>query len=634
MAASTPHAVGSASRRRRRPRRGSLARPVNGSLYRASFLVVVIPVLLLALTVSKPPPLAKPALPGSFDTQAAVELATDLSNTYADRAPGTAGAIGAASWFTDQLPTQVYGLQTRTTAWKQNVPGLGEVQLENIVAIAPGQSSGSVIVVTAHRDDLGTGPGANDNASGTAALIELARSYAQPQTPSAPVVSPRTIVFLSTDAGDYGGLGAIHFLEHSPYRHKIAAVVNLDAIAGTGHPVLQIAGDKPRSPNASLVATAVARIAEQTGAAPHHVGFFGQLFDLAFPLTLYEQGPFVAAGIPAITLTTGGDRPPAAFGDDATHLDRTRLGQLGASAQQLIGSLDLGVALAPSTQSYVWLGGRVVRGWAIELVLISLLVPFAVAVIDLYALCRRNRVPLVPAARALRSRLLFWLFVGLVFTCFRSFGAWPSGPARPPNPATQLAGHWPVLALIALVGILVLGWLVERQRLVIRRPITAEEEVAGYTVGLVALLVVALLVTAVNAFALLFVLPALHIWLWLPQIRIARAPVRLGLFLLGLVGPLLLVAEVGWRFGLGFDAPWYLLELVGVGYVGLAGFAIVLASGAAACQIGTAAAGRYAPYPDASERGPRGPLREAVRSVVLAFRDRRTVDAPAVYKLR
>ena len=37
--------------------------------------------------------------------------------------------------------------------------------------------SPDAIVVLAHRDDDGAGPGANDNASGTAALIQLARSY-------------------------------------------------------------------------------------------------------------------------------------------------------------------------------------------------------------------------------------------------------------------------------------------------------------------------------------------------------------------------------------------------------------------------------------------------------------------------
>ena len=47
------------------------------------------------------------------------------------------------------------------------------------MAVAPGQSP-DVIVVMAHRDDTGVGPGANDNASGTAALLELARTYARP----------------------------------------------------------------------------------------------------------------------------------------------------------------------------------------------------------------------------------------------------------------------------------------------------------------------------------------------------------------------------------------------------------------------------------------------------------------------
>jgi hypothetical protein len=153
--------------------------------------------------------------------------------------------------------------------------------------------------------------------------------------------------------------------------------------------------------------------------------------------------------------------------------------------------------------------------------------------------------------------------------------------------------------------------------------VTAEEELAGYTVALVALLVLAILVAATNAFALIFVLPALHVWLWLPQLRIARPPVRLALFVLGLAGPALLVLSIAWRFGLGFDAPWYLLELVGIGYVSPLAFFLVLAAAAAAAQLAMNAAGRYAPYPDASERGPRGPVRELVRALVLGARARR-----------
>ena len=46
-------------RRRRRPRRGSLARPVNGSLYRAAFLVAAPALVLLAVTIASPAPLAE-----------------------------------------------------------------------------------------------------------------------------------------------------------------------------------------------------------------------------------------------------------------------------------------------------------------------------------------------------------------------------------------------------------------------------------------------------------------------------------------------------------------------------------------------------------------------------------------------
>jgi hypothetical protein len=236
-------------------------------------------------------------------------------------------------------------------------------------------------------------------------------------------------------------------------------------------------------------------------------------------------------------------------------------------------------------------------------------------------------VALGPAVRSLRTRLLFWGFVGLVFTCFRLLGAWPSGVPRPPNPATATAGDWPAWALVGLLVVVGIGWVLSRPRLAVRRPLTPEEEIAGYTVALVALLVVALGITATNAFALLFALPALHAWLWLPQIRIARPPVRFALFLLGLAGPAILVVSIGWRYGLGFDTPWYLLELAGIGYIKPIGIVIVLAGTAAAAQLAAAAAGRYAPYPTPAERGPRGPFREAVRRSVLAFRARRDLQA-------
>jgi hypothetical protein len=96
-------------------------------------------------------------------------------------------------------------------------------------------------------------------------------------------------------------------------------------------------------------------------------------------------------------------------------------------------------------------------------------------------------------------------------------------------------------------------------------------------------------------------------------------------FAAGLAGPLLVPLSLAFRFGLGLDAPWYLLQLVSVGYVHVTAVAILLCGAACTAQLVAVAAGRYAPYPARDERPTRGPFRELVRTVVLASRARRRV---------
>jgi len=605
--------------RRRRARRGSLERPLNTRLYRNSFLVVTLPLLALAFSIVRISGLPAPVLPPNFDGPSTAALAADLADHFPDRSPGGTGSVRAAQWFRDQMAQ--YDLPVKSDTWSETVPGLGKVRLENIWAVSPGQSR-DAIVVLAHRDDAGAGPGANDNASGTAALVELARGYARTASTTAPGVrSAHTIVFLSTDGGSFVALGAERFARRLPFH--VVATIALTAIGGPGKPRIEIAGDTPRSPSASLVQTAAHRLQEQTGIAAARPSIVGQLVDLGFPLTLYEQGPFVARGIPAVTLTTAGARPPEAFTDRSSGLRTARLGAIGRAAQQLIGSLDQGIELAPGTTTFVWTGSRIVRGWAIELVLFALLVPYGVAVVDLFAHCRRRRIPLLPAVRSLRSRLVLWLFVGLAFYAFREFGAWGNGPARPPDPSTPATGDWPVLALLGLAAVSFVAWLFVRPRLVPRRAVRADERLAGETVALIGLAIVALLVLATNPYALLFVVPTLHAWLWLPQLRERSGPAALVLLVAGLVGPALILLSLATRFGLGFDAPWYLLELAAVGYLPLAAVAITLAGAACAAPLTAVATGRYAPYPDRGDRPSRGPIRELVRTVVLRIRARR-----------
>jgi len=432
------------------------------------------------------------------------------------------------------------------------------------------------------------------------------------------------LVFLSTDGGASGGLGAEAFAEHPVYRDRIAAVVNLDTIGGPGNPRLVLTGDEPRSPDSTLVQTAADRILGVSGDEPGRAPALWQLVDLAFPFSLYEQAPFVALGTPAVTLTTSGDRPPSPL-DDSRIPSPHRLEQVGRSAQSLLSSLDEGLQLSSASRPYVYFGPRIVGGWAVELVLIAMLAPFLAATVDLFARLRRRRIPLGPALRSYRSRLAFWLFVGGLFALFAVLGAWPHGAARPLSPDSTAAHDWRIVPLAALATLSALAWLVPRDRLLPRRELGEEDALAGYTATLLTLGVLSLVVLALNPFALVFVLPSLHAWLWLPQVRDRAAWARVAVLLAGFAGPALLLGSFALRLELGFDALWYLLALVSVGYVTPLAVAVALAWTAGTAQLAALAVRRYAPYPSASERPPRGPIREIVRHAVLAVRARRRV---------
>jgi len=610
------------SSERRRPRPGSLERPINGRLYRGTWLLVGLPLLVLAFSVARPPALQPPPnLPAAFEADTATALAGELSRQWPNRLPGTPGATGAARWLAQQLAP--YGFRVRRQSFEARVPGHGTTRFVNLYASRPGLSQ-KTIVVMAHRDDAGAGPGANDNASGTAALLELARAYA-PAGSGARVRLPYTLLFLSTDGAVYGGIGAAQFAARAPESRNVLAVVNLDSVAGVQRPRLELAADTPSSSTPGLVETIRDRLAAQTNVEPRRASTLRQLIDLGFPYSRYEQAPFVSRGIPAVTITTAPDRPHSGLGDTADRLHQARLGQIGSATQNALDAMQQGVALAPGPSSYVYLGSRIVRGWAIELVLIGALLPFLAATVDLFARCRRRRIRVAPALRSYRSRLAFWVWCGLVFGLFALVGIWPRGAARPPALDDV---HWPAGGLIGLALLAFLGWLVARDRLIPRRPIRSEEELAGHAAALLALGVVGLLVVATNPFALIFLLPSLHIWLWLPQVRRGPLWARAVVLLAGFAGPALLLWSFGARYGLGWDAPWYVAWLFALGYAPVPAFAIVLAWLAAAAQLVTLVSGRYAPYPAASERRPRGPFRETVRRLVLAQRRRRASEPP------
>lgn len=103
----------------------------------------------------------------------------------------------------------------------------------NVVGYLPGENQNQFIVITAHYDHLGKKgrqifAGANDNASGVAALFYLAHKLSEHKT-------ALSVLFLATDYEEAGLKGAAAFLEDNLIAQSdIKLNINLDMIAQPG----------------------------------------------------------------------------------------------------------------------------------------------------------------------------------------------------------------------------------------------------------------------------------------------------------------------------------------------------------------------------------------------------------------
>jgi hypothetical protein len=591
--------------RGRRLRRGTLERPLNARLVRVGFLVVVPALLALLFSIATTSALPRPPLEPLFDAESAASFAEAFATEYPSRVPGSEGAEGAARWYRETIAS--IGLQTEQDTWTEDLADLGSVELRNVVTIVPGRSEETVVLV-AHRDNAGAEQPLGENASGTATLIEFARGFA-PQEIGPDPLPNRTLVLVSTDAGAFGGAGAARFVAESPLARAAIAVVVLDDL-GRGRPRLAIAGDDPVSPARTLLRTAAARVTEEVGVSPTLPSLPSQLVDLGIPFALDEQGRFLAGELSAVTLTTEvGSRVPP--GVDPTP-EAERLGQLGRAVEALIGSLDTSVGGAFRTPDSLFFADRAASGWTARLTLVLSVVPFALGLVDLIVRGRRRRLPFGAALRAQRARLGFWAYAALLVWLGAIAGLFPTGAPLPLPPFAAFFEEPHVLGLLLFASALVLGWLLARQRLAPRVPAGPNERLAGFVVGLAVLGVVAVALAFVQPYALVFVLPSMYAWLWLPLD--GRLSWRATVFGVGLLGPMLALVLLGNQLGLSVvDAALYVVGLITVGYIPLGSALIGLAWVAAATQIGALAFGRYAPYAGGLEPPPAGPIRRALR---------------------
>lgn len=125
----------------------------------------------------------------------------------------------------------------------------------NVVGLLPGSDpalAGQAVVVGAHYDHLGRGGfsslaassekgavhnGADDNASGVAALLTVARDLARGQRPA------RTVVFVAFTGEELGLLGSTHYAEDPPVPlDSTVAMLNMDMVGRLGADTLIVYG--------------------------------------------------------------------------------------------------------------------------------------------------------------------------------------------------------------------------------------------------------------------------------------------------------------------------------------------------------------------------------------------------------
>ena len=173
----------------------------------------------------------------------------------------------------------------------------------NVAAVLPGSHRtrrAEHVVLTAHFDHFGIGParagdsiynGAYDNASGVAALLEVAAAFA-----GMAARPDRSLVFLASTAEEAGMLGATHFVRHHAAGDAFVAALNLDGanLWGETDDVGGVGAE--RSSLGLTLARAAARLGMR--AVPERSPAQGFYFRS-------DHFPFARAGVPALSLEHG-----------------------------------------------------------------------------------------------------------------------------------------------------------------------------------------------------------------------------------------------------------------------------------------------------------------------------------------
>ena len=275
---------------------------LNARLYRTCWLVAGVALVVALLTLESPDRGPTPAIPPAIDGQGTLEIAEYLAGVAPERPAGSEADLAAARLVQNQL-SQLPGMGGRVQVQEFEARAGGDpVRLHNVFLAVPGESGGGVrggVLVVAPRD---TPPGVSAGASSTAILLRLARQ-------SVTTRHLRPHLFVSTDGNTLGQAGMRWFLAtFSDF--AISSVIVLDGVGDAEGDRIHVWARGTDSAQALQLARAAEGSIARAGARPVAIpGLGNQLLRLAVPQTFGDQGPAIAAGVPAVTLSGRPDSP-------------------------------------------------------------------------------------------------------------------------------------------------------------------------------------------------------------------------------------------------------------------------------------------------------------------------------------
>jgi len=204
-----------------------------------------------------------------------------------------------------------------------------EIRAANVVGVLPGTDparAGEAIVIGAHYDHLGrvdgvVHPGADDNASGSAVVLGLARAF------GAAGGAQRTLVFVLFGGEELGLLGSRHYVSHPPIPlTRTVAMLNFDMVGRMQGTRVTIAGGDSGS-----------GLRAMAGDAAQHEGVTAEL--LGNPHGPSDHGRFYEAGVPVLFFYTGGHGDYHRPTDTADKINAGGMARLAAVAVRMIEQL-------------------------------------------------------------------------------------------------------------------------------------------------------------------------------------------------------------------------------------------------------------------------------------------------------